>query len=178
MNVQVVGCMATQHCCNVMHASPAHPQGLNNSQLLLRYVPWLPPLLQEEDEQQEEGSPPTAGAQEPVPAEAAAGTSGVSGDEAPSTSGAAAEDGPAAKRPKFSKLGKDPGVATNFLPDKDRELQEEELRAQLKRVRGCWQHAGIPSADDAVSQRLQLRLSLNTFACLFEYANGECGIRL
>lgn len=87
----------------------------------------------EEEEQQEEGPPPTAAAQEPVPAEAAAGTSGASGDEAPSTSGAAAEDGPAAKRPKFSKLGKDPGVATNFLPDKDRELQEEELRAQLKR---------------------------------------------
>lgn len=40
------------------------------------------------------------------------------------------------KRPKFSKLGKDPGVATNFLPDKDREMQEEELRQQLKRVRG------------------------------------------
>jgi len=91
----------------------------------------------EDEEQQEEASAPAAAAQEEAPAaaEAAAeaGTSGGSGDEGLSTSGAAAEDGPAAKRPKFSKLGKDPGVATNFLPDKDRELQEEELRAQLKR---------------------------------------------
>lgn len=49
---------------------------------------------------------------------------------------AAAEECSLAKRPKFSKLGKDPTVSTNFLPDKDRELQEEELRQQLKKVSG------------------------------------------
>lgn len=150
----VIGCMVTQRRDNVMRASPAHAQGLNNSQLLLWYVPWLPLLLQEEEEQQEEGPPPTAAAQEPVPAEAAAGTSGASGDEAPSTSGAAAEDGPAAKRPKFSKLGKDPGVATNFLPDKDRELQEEELRAQLKRV-----SEGLSACSSVAFQALMLLLA-------------------
>lgn len=48
---------------------------------------------------------------------------------------AAAADHPMHKRPKFGKLGKDPRVATDFLPDMDRELQEEELRQQLKRVR-------------------------------------------
>jgi hypothetical protein len=39
------------------------------------------------------------------------------------------------RRTKISKLGKDPTVATDFLPDKDREEAEETLRNQLKKVR-------------------------------------------
>eukprot|EP00877_Chromochloris_zofingiensis_P006192 jgi/Chrzof1/1826/Cz10g22180.t1 len=60
-------------------------------------------------------------------------------EDNPSTSGAAAtaaattDDAPAAKKPKYSKLGKDPTVPTDFLPDKDRELQEEQMKAQLKK---------------------------------------------
>lgn len=84
--------------------------------------------LQDEEEEDEAAAPAAAPAAADKPA--AAGSSGD--DEGPSTSGAA--EGPAPKRPKFSKLGKDPGVATSFLPDKDREVQEEELRQQLKRV--------------------------------------------
>jgi hypothetical protein len=82
--------------------------------------------LQDEEEQDEAAPAAAAAADKPA-------TGGSSGDgEGPSTSGAG--EGPAAKRPKFSKLGKDPGVATSFLPDKDREVQEEDLRQQLKRV--------------------------------------------
>jgi hypothetical protein len=33
---------------------------------------------------------------------------------------------------RYAKLGKDPTVRTDFLPDKDRERQEEELREKLK----------------------------------------------
>jgi hypothetical protein len=62
------------------------------------------------------------------------------------------------KRPKFGKLGKDPRVATDFLPDMDRELQEEELRQQLKRVRPppfvkcclATQHRQLPQAAIAL----------------------------
>ncbi|KAG2491992.1 hypothetical protein HYH03_009722 [Edaphochlamys debaryana] len=39
---------------------------------------------------------------------------------------------------KFGKLGKDPGVATDFLPDKDRERLEVEMRAALRKE---WQLA-------------------------------------
>lgn len=86
--------------------------------------------VQDDEEAEEEAAAPSA----PADKQPAGGSSG---DEGPSTSGAAAgvDDGPALKRVKFSKLGKDPGVATSFLPDKDRELQEEEMRQQLKRVR-------------------------------------------
>eukprot|EP00798_Chlamydomonas_sp_ICE-L_P026756 gene26756-4333_t len=42
-------------------------------------------------------------------------------------------DGGATKKPRFGKFGKDPSVATAFLPDKDREKAEEELRNQLKK---------------------------------------------
>ncbi len=34
---------------------------------------------------------------------------------------------------RFATLGKDPTVRTDFLPDKDRQRQEEELREQLKK---------------------------------------------
>jgi protein FAM50 len=100
------------------------------------------PSPQEEEEEEQAGSPaPAAAAAPPAAAdkEAAAGSSGGEDPSAPSTSAAAAgpgDEGPASKRVKFSKLGKDPGVATSFLPDKDREMQEEELRQQLKRVGG------------------------------------------
>lgn len=39
-----------------------------------------------------------------------------------------------AKKARPLKLGKDPNVATDFLPDKDREQQEEQLRKQLAKV--------------------------------------------
>jgi len=67
-------------------------------------------------------------------AKRAAPPSNESADEGPSTSALAADGIPQYKKPKFSKLGKDPGVSTEFLPDKDRELQEEELRQRLKKV--------------------------------------------
>ncbi len=41
-----------------------------------------------------------------------------------------------AKKSKLAKLGKDPTVSTDFLPDRDREEQEEQLRNQLKKVWG------------------------------------------
>lgn len=89
-------------------------------------------MQEEGEETQEEAAEPAAGKR------SAKGTAESGGDKEPSTSGAAAvsegEAGPALKRPKFSKLGKDPGVQTNFLPDKDRELQEEELKKRLKEV--------------------------------------------
>lgn len=34
---------------------------------------------------------------------------------------------------RFATLGKDPTVRTDFLPDKDRQRAEEELREQLKK---------------------------------------------
>lgn len=82
--------------------------------------------MQEDDAEDEDEAP--AGA---------AGGSADAADNAPSGSGAAAAaaEQHAAKRVKFSKLGKDPGVATAFLPDIDRELEEHELREQLTRVR-------------------------------------------
>jgi protein FAM50 len=97
-------------------------------------------LQEEEEEEPREAAP--AGKR-------SAAVASTSGDEAPSTSGAAeaaaaaapsesaaeAAAGPASKRPKFSKLGKDPGVQTAFLPDKDRELQEQELKQRLREVR-------------------------------------------
>jgi protein FAM50 len=51
-------------------------------------------------------------------------------DRAASGAAAGPSAPPAAKRPK---IGKDPSVRTDFLPDRDREAYEEELRAKLKR---------------------------------------------
>ncbi|KAK9807062.1 hypothetical protein WJX72_012353 [[Myrmecia] bisecta] len=52
-------------------------------------------------------------------------------EEDPTQNGAAA---PSPSRPvKFAKLGKNPGVHTDFLPDKDREAAEEKLREQLRK---------------------------------------------
>lgn len=63
------------------------------------------------------------------------------GSEEPASSGNGSDGGGGgalAKRRKFGKLGKDPTVATDFLPDKDRERLEAELRAQLRKE---WQLA-------------------------------------
>lgn len=92
-------------------------------------------VSQEEDEDEQPQPQQQRPQQQPEPA--AKRTASSCDDEGPSTSGAAAEAAEAGrqhKKAKFSKLGKDPGVLTNFLPDKDRELQEEELRQQLKKV--------------------------------------------
>jgi protein FAM50 len=101
----------------------------------------VPHHTPQEDDEDEGGDGEPAASPSTAAAAADGGGGGSSGD-GPSTSGAGAPEAPpAAKRPKFSRLGKDPGVATNFLPDRDREMQEEELRQQLKRVRqrqgGC-----------------------------------------
>ena len=56
-------------------------------------------------------------------------------DEAAGSSAAAIQPthAPAAAMNKLAKLGKDPTVPTDFLPDVDRDRQEEELRVQLRR---------------------------------------------
>ena len=51
--------------------------------------------------------------------------------------GAAGGEGGGVRR--FATLGKDPTVRTDFLPDKDRQRQEEELREQLKKEWGLRQ---------------------------------------
>lgn len=133
--------------------------------VLTRLLPYLP---QEEGEEQ-----PEAVQQQPQPnqqPEAAAKRVASSGDdELPSTSGTAADGpGPPLKRPKFSKLGKDPGVVTNFLPDTDRELQEEELRQQLKKVSStethsdtcCYSHCSWIGADAHGNRLLSQQLAV------------------
>lgn len=40
--------------------------------------------------------------------------------------------------------GKDPGVQTDFLPDKDREVEEEELREKLKLEWSLRQRVRLP----------------------------------
>ena len=108
----------------------------------------LPPFPQEDED--EEAAPAADKADVPGPSSLPAAAAAAAGDgdgEGPSTSGredapsaeaAVAEGGgePPSKRPKigFGKLGKDPTVKTDFLPDKDRELLEEELRQQLRKV--------------------------------------------
>mmetsp|Transcript_27537 Transcript_27537/g.60236 ORF Transcript_27537/g.60236 Transcript_27537/m.60236 type:complete len:251 (-) Transcript_27537:732-1484(-) len=76
----------------------------------------LHPTAEEEEGEEEDAGPGVR----PPSAAAPAGPSDVKDGGAPD-----------AKRPKFSKLGKNPGVVTDFLPDKDRQTQEEELRKQL-----------------------------------------------
>ena len=55
----------------------------------------------------------------------------IGGAEQPQ--GAPAEDEQASKRLRFGSVGKNPGVNTTFLPDRDRERQEREERERLKR---------------------------------------------
>ncbi len=58
------------------------------------------------------------------------GAQGASG-AGPGPSSAAAAGGAGAGQ-RLGKLGKDPGVPTDFLPDADRERAEARLREQLK----------------------------------------------
>ena len=41
---------------------------------------------------------------------------------------------PLPKKARFAKFGKDPTVSTAFLPDRDREREEEDLRNQLRKA--------------------------------------------
>ncbi|GIL91663.1 hypothetical protein Vretimale_9551 [Volvox reticuliferus] len=68
-----------------------------------------------------------AGSEEP------AGSSGNGSD-----GGGAGALAVASKKRKFGKFGKDPSIATDFLPDKDRERLEAEMRAALRKE---WQLA-------------------------------------
>lgn len=71
-----------------------------------------------------------------------AGADGASTTDGNSNGGAAAaQQQQQAKRTKFAKLGKDPNVDTTFLLDKDREMVEEEMKLQLRKVRpaSAWQ---------------------------------------
>ncbi|GLI67198.1 hypothetical protein VaNZ11_011120 [Volvox africanus] len=62
-----------------------------------------------------------------------AGSSGNGSD-----GGGAGAHAVASKKRKFGKFGKDPTIATDFLPDKDRERLEKEMRAALRKE---WQVA-------------------------------------
>jgi protein FAM50 len=74
-------------------------------------------LQDDEDEAAAEEEPPPRAS-----SGAGASTSAGGGEEA------------AAKKQKFGKMGKNPTVSTEFLPDKDREKEETALRQQLKKV--------------------------------------------
>lgn len=56
---------------------------------------------------------------------------GKDGDDGAADGLAATTQEPARRR--FATLGKDPTVRSDFLPDKDRDRDEQELREQLKR---------------------------------------------
>ena len=84
-----------------------------------------PRCPQEEHEEEEEG-----------PGVRAPGQAGAPGSEAsPRGTKAVVAAAAATKKPRLNKFGKDPSVATDFLPDKDRDEQEEALRNKLKKVR-------------------------------------------
>lgn len=82
----------------------------------------------EEEEEEEEAAPAQPpqqqGAQPPSSSDGAAAAQ----DAANGGSGG----GGGAARLRYAKLGKDPSVRTDFLPDKDRQREEEELREKLK----------------------------------------------
>lgn len=61
------------------------------------------------------------------------GSGGLEEETKGATAVAGEQEGPALKKSKYSKLGKDPLVVTDFLPDRDREVAEEELRKQLRK---------------------------------------------
>lgn len=78
----------------------------------------------DEEEEEEEGHgvhPPLAAPREELSSKAA-----PPGKAAP-------EANPGGAPRRFATLGKDPSVQSDFLPDRDRERQEEELRQALKR---------------------------------------------
>ncbi|KAK9833477.1 hypothetical protein WJX81_008314 [Elliptochloris bilobata] len=62
-----------------------------------------------------------------------ASAAGRSGGAVASSSAAVGAAAAAARGHRLGKLGKDPAVPTDFLPDADREREEEQLREQLKR---------------------------------------------
>ena len=78
---------------------------------------------EEEEEAEEERGHAAGGAAPPV------GEPGGGGSE----QAVLAEDEQASKRLRFGSVGKNPGVNTTFLPDRDRERQEREERERLKR---------------------------------------------
>ena len=57
-------------------------------------------------------------------------SNGGSAEDAEGGNGASGSG--AGPRLLYAKLGKDPTVRTDFLPDKDREREEQELREKLK----------------------------------------------
>ncbi|KAG2434673.1 hypothetical protein HXX76_007566 [Chlamydomonas incerta] len=78
---------------------------------------------------------------EPAADNGADGAGARAGSEEPAGSSGNGSDGGGAlvkKQRKFGKFGKDPTVTTDFLPDKDRERLELEMRAQLRKE---WQLA-------------------------------------
>ncbi|PSC73288.1 XAP5 CIRCADIAN TIMEKEEPER [Micractinium conductrix] len=72
-----------------------------------------------EDEEEDEDEEQQRGAQPPAAAAAADGDAGSNG---------AGGAGPR----RYARLGKDPSVRTDFLPDRDREREEEDMREKLK----------------------------------------------
>lgn len=66
------------------------------------------------------------------PASLQPSTSGGANGDALAAAAADGGGGGAAGRGRYSRLGKDPSVRTDFLPDKDRQRAEEELREKLK----------------------------------------------
>jgi hypothetical protein len=104
---------------------------------------------EEEEEEEEEASVAPAAPKEtaaPVAAEAA-GNSGGEGEEGEERGGA--QGGGGGEKRRFATLGKDPTVRADFLPDKDRDRMENEMREALKREwalrqvcsNGCASHA-------------------------------------
>lgn len=82
-----------------------------------------------EEEEEEEEAAAQQVAQPPGGAAAAQDTSGGSGT------------GGGGNKLRYAKLGKDPSVRTYFLPDKDRQREEEEMREKLKAEYGLRQAA-------------------------------------
>lgn len=62
------------------------------------------------------------------------------------TPGAAAAPAQGPTRRRFATLGKDPTVRSDFLPDKDRDREEQELREQLKQE---WEEKQVGHGDVA-----------------------------
>lgn len=88
---------------------------------------------------------PAADADEPQPAAANGGSDphrASSGSPARASGGGGA-GATRAGTPPLKKLGKNPAVVTDFLPDRDRARLEAELRSQLKKVRARRRSVGL-----------------------------------
>lgn len=65
---------------------------------------------------------------------------------------------------RFATFGKDPTVRSDFLPDKDREREEEQLRQKLKQewetkqARRCWRRVVVCCGETGVPVRDSLPL--------------------